>query len=243
VSVYHEYGVDMTSPIICLAHRGACGYEPENTISSFTKALELGAAWIEFDIRIVEGHAIVFHDRTLDRMAGCSGVVEKQTLAMLRSLKLPKGETIPLLSEVLALLKGKASAQVELKGPGSGPIVAQIITDALKNGWQEDSFLVSSFDQNELIAFKERAPQIPLGILPRGYPLNSIEVAKQMGAVSVHLNLDVVTPARVQELHTAGLRVFVYTVNDVEDIRAMKKIGVDGIFSDFPDRVLAVASE
>jgi glycerophosphoryl diester phosphodiesterase len=198
---------------------------------------------MEFDIRVVEGHGIVFHDRTLDRMTGCSGVVEKQTLASLRSLKLPKGERIPLLSEVLDLLKGKASAQIELKGPGSGPVVAAAITDALASGWQRESFLVSSFYNDELVAFKERVPQIPLGILPRGYPQNCIEVAKQLGAVSVHLDINSVKPDRVNELHDAGLRVFVYTVNDLADIRAMKGVGVDGIFSDFPDRVVAVTRE
>lgn len=229
----------MTTPPICLAHRGASGYEPENTLRSFTKALELGAPWVEFDVRIVEGQAIVFHDRTLDRMAQCPGVVEKQTLATIRSLLLPKGEKIPLLTETLDLLRGRASAQIELKGPGSGSIVGDVLLQSLSDGWSRESILVSSFDQDELLAFKKKAPEIPLGLLTYGYPLNCIEIAKRLGAYSVHLHIDSVRSSRIQDLHGAGLKVFVYTVNDPADIRSLKGLGVDGIFSDFPDRVLA----
>jgi glycerophosphoryl diester phosphodiesterase len=229
----------MTHHPICLAHRGASGYEPENTLRSFNKALELGARWVEFDVRIVEGHAIVFHDRTLDRMAQTRGVVEKQSLAKIRSLKLPKGETIPLLAEALTCMKGKASAQIELKGPGSGAIVGEMLKQALSDGWSRESLLVSSFDQDELLTFKKCAPEIPLGLLTYGYPLNCVEIARHLGVFSVHLNIDSVRQSRVQELHTAGFKVFVYTVNEPADIESMKGLGVDGIFSDFPDRVLS----
>ena len=88
--------------LICFAHRGASGYEPENTLKSFSKALELGAPWIEFDVRAVEDELVVFHDRTLPRLTGASGSVHKQSLAYLRTLKVKGTEQIPLLSEVLA---------------------------------------------------------------------------------------------------------------------------------------------
>ena len=229
----------MNSTCICLAHRGASGYEPENTLRSFAKAVELGARWVEFDVRVVEGQAIIFHDRTLNRMANCAGVVEKQTTDRIRSLTLPKGEKIPFLTEILTYLQGKASAQIELKGPSSGIVTAECVLQAITQGWLPSSFIVSSFDQDELIAFKKRAPAIPLGLLTYGYPLNCVQIAKKMGVFSVHLHIDSVTERRIQELHAAGLRVFVYTVNDLADIQLMKNMGVDGIFSDFPDRVIS----
>lgn len=222
----------------CFAHRGASGYEPENTLRSFSKALELGARWIELDIRIVEEELIVFHDRTLKRRANIEGIVEQQSFEGIRVLDVGKGERIPLLSEVLALIKGRARAQIELKGRGTGVPVAHYLTSLLAQGWAPDSFLISSFDHEEVLDFHKLAPTIPVGVLLYGYPLNAIELARSVNAVSVHLNLEAVTPKRVKTLKEAGLKVYVYTVNEPADINAMRTIGVDGVFSDFPDRAI-----
>jgi glycerophosphoryl diester phosphodiesterase len=230
----------LSSPanLICFAHRGASGYEPENTMRSFTRALELGATWIECDIRVVEDELVVFHDRTLERLTGTSGKLGHLDLGTLRTLKVKGTEPIPLLSEVVELLHTKAYLQLELKGPGTGERVGRYLTSLLKSGWHSDAFLVSSFDHEELAAFKNVAPSIPIGVLLYGYPINTPELAKALGAYSVHLNLETITPKRVSTLHQAGFKVFVYTVNDPADIEAMRVVGVDGVFSDFPDRVL-----
>jgi glycerophosphoryl diester phosphodiesterase len=229
----------LSEHFICFAHRGASGTYPENTLLSFSRALELGARWIELDLRIVEGELIVFHDRTLSRRAGVSGSVEKQSLATLRELNVGQGERIPLFSEVLALVKGRARLQVELKGRGTGEVTAHHLNSLLSNGWAPNTFLVSSFDHEEISNFTRIAPTIPVGLLLYGYPLNAVEMARTLKAYSVHLHLETVTPKRVGILHDAGFKVFVYTVNEPADITAMRSIGVDGVFSDFPERVLA----
>lgn len=229
----------LSSAFTCFAHRGASGYEPENTLRSFSKALELGAQWVELDIRVVEEELIVFHDRTLKRRANIEGIVEKQSLHAIRALDVGHGERIPLLSEVLDLIKGRARAQIELKGRDSGIPVAHYLNSLLSRGWSPDSFLVSSFDHEEVLDLHKIAPTIPVGVLLYGYPLNTIELARSVDAFSIHLNLEAVTPKRVKTLKEAGFKVFVYTVNDQADIQAMRAIGVDGIFSDFPDRALS----
>jgi len=225
--------------LICFAHRGASGYEPENTIRSFTRALELGATWIECDIRVVQGELVIFHDRTVGRLTGASGTVSDLDLATLRSLKVKGTEPIPLLSELVELARGRASLQLELKGAGTGEPTARYLNTLLEQGWRPESFIISSFDHEELAACKRIAPAIPIGILLYGYPVNTPEIARALGAHSVHLNLEMVTPKRVNALHHAGYKVFVYTVNELSDIQAMRAIGVDGVFSDFPDRVIA----
>jgi len=230
----------LSSPanLICFAHRGASGYEPENTLRSFKRALELGATWIECDIRVVEDELVVFHDRTLSRLTGVSGNLANLDLSTLRTLRVNGREPIPLLSEVVELLHNKARLQLELKASGTGERLGRYLTSLLEKGWDTDSFLVSSFDHDELTACKRIAPSIPVGVLLYGYPINTPELARALGAYSVHLNLETVTPKRVNTLHQAGLKVFVYTVNDPADIEAMRAVGVDGVFSDFPDRVL-----
>ena len=224
--------------LICFAHRGASGYEPENTIRSFSRALALGATWIECDIRVVQGELVIFHDRTVGRLTGASGKVSELDLATLRSLKVQGTEPIPLLSELVELVRDRANLQLELKGSGTGEPTARYLTTLLEKGWRPESFLVSSFDHEELVACKKIAPSIPIGILLYGYPINTPEIARAIGAYSVHLNLEMTTLKRVNTLHQAGYKVFVYTVNEPSDIQAMRAIGVDGVFSDFPDRVI-----
>lgn len=230
------------SDLICFAHRGASGYEPENTLRSFSRALDLGAIWLECDVRMVGGELVLFHDRTLNRLTGTSGKVRDLDLPTLRTLKVKETEPIPLLSELVELTRDKANLQLELKGEGTGEPTARYLNTLLERGWSPSSFLVSSFDHEELVACKGIAPTIPLGILLYGYPINTLEIARALGAYSVHLNLETVTPKRISALHQAGYKVFVYTVNEIADIRAMQDVGVDGVFSDFPDRVLGMSS-
>jgi glycerophosphoryl diester phosphodiesterase len=224
--------------LICFAHRGASGYEPENTLRGFSRALELGATWIECDIRVVDGELVIFHDRTLSRLTGAPGKVTELDLAALRTLRIKGTEPIPLLSDLVELARNRSNLQLELKGEGTGEPTARYLSGLLEKGWSADSFLVSSFDHEELVACKKIAPTIPIGVLLYGYPMNTIDIARALGAYSVHLNLEMVTPKRVTALHQAGYKVFVYTVNEPADIHAMRALGVDGVFSDFPDRVI-----
>lgn len=226
-----------TSEFVCFAHRGASGYEPENTLRSFSRALELGAQWIELDVRVVEDQPIIFHDRTLRRRTGVGGVVEKLPLSFLRSLDAGKGEKIPLLSEVTDLVSQRAKLQLELKSRGAASAVAAHLSRCLSNGAVPSDFLISSFDFEEALLFTKLLPQVPVGLLIHGYPRNPEELAHQLSAVSVHINLDAVTPKRVADLHSAGLKVFVYTVNEPADLQFVRNAGVDGVFTDFPDRV------
>jgi glycerophosphoryl diester phosphodiesterase len=229
----------MNKQFICFAHRGASGHEPENTEISFEKAIELGSSWIELDVRAVEGRGVIFHDRDLKRIAGVKGLLRDQTLSKLASVQLPKDQRIPLLSETLNKLQGRVSLQVELKGSHSGAVAAKELNTALNQGWRPESLLVSSFDHEELFIFKNLAPLIPIGVLIYGYPLNCLNVARRLGAVSVHINTDSISQRRIAKIHQAGFKVYVYTVDDPDEIRLLKSWGVDGIFSNFPERVIA----
>jgi glycerophosphoryl diester phosphodiesterase len=229
----------MSNKLACFAHRGASGHEPENTELRFEKSIELGASWIELDIRAVEGQSVVFHDRDLKRMTGTKGLVSKQSIKALKALPLPKNQSIPLLSEVLGKFKGRVSLQVELKGANIATAAAAELKAALANGWDQNSLLVSSFDQAELMTFKRLVPEIPIGVLVYGYPLNCLGIARRLGASSVHFNLDAVSKERVLKVKRAGFKVYVYTVDDPEDIKLLISWGVDGVFSNFPERVLA----
>jgi glycerophosphoryl diester phosphodiesterase len=157
-----------------------------------------------------------------------------------RSYDVGKGERIPLFSEVLALIKGKAKAQVELKGYGSALVAVRVIREALAQGWQRDEFLVSAFDQNELSVFKREIPEIPIGLLVYGYPINVDEWIKIFAPISIHLHIDSVTPQRIAHVHARGLDAYVYTANESHDIEILQDMGIDGIFTNFPERVLGL---
>ena len=112
-------------PFVCIGHRGASGYEPENTLSSFERAIAMGCRWIELDVYQVEGELIVIHDSTLDRTTNGQGRVASQTLAYLRSLDAGNGQQIPTLTEVISAVDHRAGINIELKGKHTAaPVVA-----------------------------------------------------------------------------------------------------------------------
>jgi glycerophosphoryl diester phosphodiesterase len=224
--------------MIAIAHRGASGYEPENTLAAFKKALELGVDMVELDVYVLEdGNVVVIHDKKVNRTTNGKGYVRNKTVNELKQLDAGNGETIPTLQEVLDLVKRKAKVNIELKGKGTAQPVSNILKEYIqKKGWNYTDFLVSSFDHNELRAFTQLLPQILIGVLIIGIFVQ-FDKYKKMNAYSVHMWSKLVRKSLIEKAHKRGLKLFVYTVNNSNEIKKMKDLGVDGIFSNYPDKI------
>ena len=225
--------------LFCFGHRGACGHEPENTLRSVRKALELGAAGIEVDAHFVAGHLMVIHDDTLQRTTNGRGRLDKKSFAELRVLDAGLGERIPTLQEVFDTVNRRAVINVELKGPDTAAPVVTLIDDYIANrGWSYDDFVLSSFDHEKLREAKQLRSSIRIGALIDKVPRGLAEFAEKLGAWSVNPSRRCVTLEFVEDAHQRGLKVFVFTVNEPKEIARMQSLGVDGVFSDFPERVV-----
>ena len=224
-------------PFTVLAHRGARGHAPENTLAAFDKALALGAKWIELDVQWHAGQLWVFHDARLERCTDGKGWLIDHTAAALRKLDAGGGQRIPYLGEVLDRLDRRVSVNVELKtADGTAAQVATALRGYLDKGWKPEQFLVSSFHLPELRQFKLCMPAIPLGVLMCGVPLGLAAAGTELGAQVLSLDRDFADGALIADAHERGMRVFVYTVNEPEDIARFRAAGVDGVFTDFPER-------
>ena len=224
--------------MLCIGHRGAMGYEPENTLLSIAKALELGVDWIEIDVYNIENNLLVFHDHDLSRTTNGTGDICDRSFDYLRSLDAGKGQQIPTLAEVFDLVNRRCGINIELKGINTAGLVIKLIQEYLEQGWQYQDFLVSSFNHYELKQLKDTCPQIAIGILIYGLPLHYLDIATELQAVAIIMNKDFATKEIVQNIHNKGFKIFVYTVNKPEKIQIMKRWNVDGIFSNYPERVI-----
>lgn len=224
--------------LLCIGHRGAMGHAPENTLSSFHKALQLGAPCVELDVHHVDGNLVVFHDDRLERTTNGSGYLAAQSFDHLRSLDAGHGEQIPTLGEVFELINKRAGVNIELKGPNTARPVAEFISILRQQGWDDHLILVSSFNHRELEVIKQLDSRIKLGALFVGLLLEDADFAARLGAYSVHPSLEFVDQRFVDNAHSHGLRVFVFTVNHPEDINKVRELGVDGVFTNYPERVL-----
>jgi glycerophosphoryl diester phosphodiesterase len=223
---------------LCFAHRGASGHEPENTLSAIEKAITLGADWIEIDLYLVEKELIVFHDQRLERTTNGTGLIMEQSLEYIRSLDAGNGQRIPILREVLDLVKCRAGINIELKGPGTADEAVSLIHNYIKKEkWTHEEFLISSFNHHELKRVNHLAPRIKTGALVVGIPIGYARFAQELGAYSVHCDLDFVNEAFIRDAHARNLKVFVFTVNNRNDLVRMKALGVDGIFTNYPEIV------
>ncbi len=222
---------------LCIGHRGASGYEPENTLSSFEKALELGCHWIELDVYAVEDELLVIHDDSVERTTNGKGNIMDSDLTYLRSLDAGNGQKIPTLKEVTDLVDKRCGINIELKGPDTAEPVSTFLQKLCRSGWDKEQFLISSFYHDELAKSD--------GIFRRGALFykkvtDYFERTDRLGAYSINLPLKLAKRPLVEKAQDYGLKVFVYTVNKPLDIKRMINIGVDGVFCDFPDRVVAM---
>lgn len=235
---------------MCFAHRGARAYAPENTLLAFSMAFDLGAEAIECDVQTTrDDQLVIIHDGKVDRTTDGSGYVAEQTLSELRALDAGTGwrvhQRIPTLDEAFDLVRrcGR-EINLEIKGESSDQtlatahIVGQRLHDLDSDLRQR--LLVSSFDHSALRSLKEHLPWLRVAAL-FGDEWNGQDLATQtliLGAEAMHPAVALVTPTLVENAHNAGLRVNVWTANRWSVIRRLIDWGVDGIFSDYPARVI-----
>lgn len=221
-----------------IAHRGASKKEPENTLRSFRRALELGVSMIECDAHLCKtGELVVIHDNTVDRTTNGKGRIHNKTFSELKTLDDGKGEHIPKLQDVIELINRKTRLNIELKGRGTGWAVATMLQMYYGMGWRHNDFVVSSFSRRELRAFRKIDTKTPVGYLIYTNIFGSIRFAKKISAYSINPNIKHAKKRFIESAHRKGLKVYVYTVDTKEDARRMKELGVDGVFSDCPDEI------
>jgi len=224
--------------MIKIGHRGAMGYAPENTLLSFKKAIPL-CDMVELDVYVCKtGEVVVFHDHRLERCTNGRGYVMDKTFAELRALDAGQRQQIPTLEEVLELVDNQVAINIELKGPGTAAPVFKIVDQYMQAGrYSLDRFVISSFNHPELVAFKALAPQISIGCLISIIPVDLAAIAETVQADYLNVSGEFISPELVDDAHRRGLKVLVWTVNELDDIAYITNLGVDGIFSNYPDRI------
>ncbi|HNP28505.1 MAG TPA: glycerophosphodiester phosphodiesterase family protein [Nitrospirales bacterium] len=226
--------IDFTRMHLRIGHRGAAGHAPENTLAAVELAIKLGVHMVEFDIRrSADGALVLLHDDMVDRTTNGEGRIQDLSLTVLREFDAGWGEKIPLLEEALACLTGRAGAMIELKVRGIAADVCAKVQETNFSG----PVIYASFLHEELITVRKLMADAPTLALIEGGPIHSTAFATNVQATHAGLSLDTVTSDVVKALQEQGIRVFVYTVDDSENIARMKQLGVDGIISNFPDRV------
>src|SRR5712692_8726274 len=233
--------------LLIIAHRGASGHAPENTLAAFKKAVALGAAFIETDLQLTrDAHFVAIHDDTLDRTTNGEGKVHDRTLAELRKLDAGSwfgsefaGERIPTLEEILGFSKkNDVVFYLELK-PGGSWGGEHALIGALRESGEIPRSVVISFEADILARVRRIEPTLMTGLLYDGQIEEPLEKALEVGARQLAVRSDLVTPALLKDARKRDLQVVCWTVNHPAHIRMLMAAGVDGIMSDYPDRLVA----
>ena len=233
--------------MLVIAHRGASGYAPENTLAAFKRALALGATFIETDLQLSrDARFVAIHDDTVNRTTNGTGKVHDLSLADLRRLDAGSwfgseftGERIPTLDEILEFSKKHDVVfYLELK-PGGSWGGEHALIGALRESQEAARMVVISFDAGILEGLRKIEPTLMTGLLFDGQIDRPLERAVEVGARQLAIRGDLVTPALLTEARKKDLQVVCWTVNQAAHMRLLIDAGVDGIMSDYPDRIVA----
>lgn len=236
----------MTRRCLRIAHRGASGECPENTLAAFGRALEIGVDMVEFDVHLSkDGVPVVIHDDDVRRTTDGRGLVKDLTLAELRALDAGSwkdarfaGERIPTLEETLALLAGRCEANVELKThPEPYPGIEQAVHDLLGRMGMRGAVTISSFNWDTLDRYRALDPAMRLGLLTDKSRASLPRRAEALGAWSLNLVPMLATGELFAWAKERGIKILVWTVDDPEFIAFLIDYGVDGVISNRPERV------
>lgn len=229
------------------SHRGFSGKYPENTILAFEKALEAGCEGMEFDVHFSRDHQLVIiHDEAIDRTSGQHGLVKDMTYEELCQVDFSYRffgqfgfQKIPTLREYLELVKDRdIISNIELKtGVYEYPGIEQAVYDLLREYHMEERVVISSFNHNSVMRMKAIDPQLQCGFLSETWILGTGDYVASHGIEAYHPEFHMLTAAETADLKDHGVAINTWTVNEEADIRQMIAIGVDGIISNYPDRV------
>ena len=222
------------APLV-IGHRGAAAHAPENTQVSIRAAIDLHADWIEIDLRICKDALIVLHDATLDRTTNGNGPAADLSYAEISLLNAGKGESVPTLESVLDLLPESIGINIELKEAQTLESLLECLTR--RDECAKRPVLVSSFNWELLHDLRAHMPTIDLAPLTERRFNNAMKAADRLNAYAINASHEHLSRKHVIAAHAQQRRVFAYTVNTPKEITHMLDIGVDGIISDFPDRV------
>ncbi|MEJ2243825.1 MAG: glycerophosphodiester phosphodiesterase family protein [Candidatus Bathyarchaeota archaeon] len=214
-----------------IGHRGARAYEPENTLSSFRKAIELGANAVELDVRKTkDGKLVVIHNADVNKTTNGEGAVNALTLEQIQKLVTDKDEHIPTLDDVLDSVGKKVKVLVELKEVGT----EQQVLDMIQQKGLTDNVILVSFHEEALKKIRELNKTITTGLIYVRHK-NPVQTALDLKATYLLSLYRFTHSADIKKAHENGLKVIVWTINNNEEVEEYKKKGVDGIASDRPD--------
>ena len=227
--------------VLRIGHRGSKGYIAENTLESINHAILLGVDGIEIDIfKCLSGELVLSHENDLKRLTGKSGQLEKLTLNELKKFLVAGKYKIPTLKDVLTIIETPLFVNIELKGLNTAQATSKMISDiSTSTLWSLEHFIVSSFNWDELELFRSVDKNTPVGVLvSKSMSINeAIEFGKNINAQAIHPNFKLLNDKTVKKIKNNGFKIHTWTVNNEDDINFMKKLKVDGMISDYPDRI------
>jgi glycerophosphoryl diester phosphodiesterase len=230
---------------ILVGHRGAGALAPENTLAAFRVAADLGIDGVEFDVQLTkDGHPIVFHDDDVQRLTDGAGQVADLTLNELKFLDAGarfapgfRGEHIPSLRDALDFLRGTDLLLfVELKAPWRYPGIEDAVVSLIREFGLVERVLVSTFHHPALHALHRLAPEIALAELWFDRLPRDDEITFNI----IDALLSLCTPDQIARLHRRGVTVTAWTVNDLDTARDLMDAGIDGLTTDYPERLLTL---
>nr|WP_314864490.1 glycerophosphodiester phosphodiesterase family protein [uncultured Flavobacterium sp.] len=228
-----------TNKLIVCGHRGAMGHAAENTLESIKKGVELKADMLEIDVfKIKTGELVVFHDDNLDRITDAKGKIEEYSFEDLRKVLVAGKHQIPTLEEVIETIDRKAVLNIELKGGNTATDTYRIIQEFKGRGWKDKDFFISSFKFEELQKMRSLSKKIAIGLLTFKEPVDVvIKKAKEINAQAINPYYKTVNAESVALMQANNFKVYPWTVDEPSDIKNLQILKVNGIITDFPDRV------
>ncbi len=227
------------SKILKIAHRGFTKSFPENTFEAFEAAIQNNFDAIELDIQFSkDGEAIVFHDENLSRLTGNIAAVNDLTLPKLKELRINQKYSIPTLAEALKVINRKLMVIVEIKNSKAVDEVVKQIEKSINNqGWNYNQFIISSFDWTVLEQVAKLNSEINLGVLTFDELKKGLAFAEKIKADCIFPHFSLLNVEICEEIAQKNIKIYPWTVNDIEDIQRMKTLKINGIISDFPQNI------
>lgn len=234
-----------------IGHRGAAAYAPENTLEGLHTAADMGAEWVEVDVKLTkDGVPILFHDDDLERTTGAQGLVAETLYEDIQTLEAGSwfghsfaGAKIPTLEDAIDVLLARGlGVNIEIKPcPGREKETAEAVMDTLTRYWDDmDTILISSFSHVALETAQDMAPDWRRGLLlEEEWPKNWQEIAEHLDVSTINFNGNTVTRDDVEDAIDFGKPILAYTINDPVKARELQSWGVDGFFTDEPDTLLS----